>query len=228
MADGNEMTDEKLKKTVSKHVLSAAKDPAGAECKPVPRVLGISGSPRKNGNSDILTAHILKGAKQELQTVETVYLRDYRFESCIGCEKCRRDKICTGQKDGMTLLYPSILRSQYLVLISPTHNYNVSALVKAFIDRLYCFYDFGKSRPRPWSSRLAGQNRRAVIGTVCEQESRESMGVTLEAMGLPLRALGYEIVDEIAVFGLFDKGIVKAKTAVLEKAVASGRALVRL
>lgn len=200
------------------------KDP---EYKIAPRVLGISGSPRKKGNSDILTAHILNGAKQENQAVEKVFLRDHQFGSCIGCEQCRKDRICTGLKDGMTLLYPSILRSRGLVLVSPTHTYNVSALMKAFIDRLYCFYDFGTSRPRTWSSRLAGQGRKAVIGAICEQESRENMGVTLEAMRLPLQSLGYEIVDEIAVFGLFDRGIIKRQTAILEKAVESGKKLAR-
>lgn len=191
----------------------------------LPRVLGVGGSPRRGGNSDHLLAAILGGAAPFIVETEAVHLRDYRFGSCTGCEQCRRDGACTGLRDGMTLLYPSILASRGLVLVSPTHNYNVTALMKSFIDRCYCFYDFEDTRPRAWSSRLANQDRKAVIAAVAEQPGRENMGVPLEAMRLPLAALGYEIVDEIAVFGLFDRGIVRNHPGLLERAREAGRRL---
>ena len=72
------------------------------------RIIGIVGSPRKNGNSDVLLHHILSGAKGEHVFGEKIHLRDYQFQPCIGCEKCRKDKICTGLNDGMSLLYPKI------------------------------------------------------------------------------------------------------------------------
>lgn len=189
-----------------------------------PSILGIGGSPRKRGNSDIFLDRVIQAAETES---EIIHLRDYQFSACVGCERCRQDKICTRLKDGMTLLYPSILASRGLVLVSPTHNYNVTALMKAFIDRLYCFYDFEDTRPRAWSSRLAGQGRKAVIAAICEQETKENMGFTLDAMRLPLTALGYDIVDEIAVFRLFDRGIVKNEPAVLEQAAEAGAKLAR-
>ncbi|MCQ1539587.1 flavodoxin family protein [Methanocalculus taiwanensis] len=189
------------------------------------RVLGIGGSPRKGGNSDTLLTHILKGAGEGGYETEAVHLRDYQFSSCTGCERCRKDKSCTGLRDGMTLLYPDILSSEALVLVSPTHNYNITAQMKAFIDRLYCFYDFADTRPRAWSSRLAGQGRRAVIASICEQENREDMGFALDALRLPLQALGYEIVAEIAVFSLFDRGAVRNCPEVLEEAEQAGRRL---
>jgi len=190
-------------------------------------VLGIGGSPRKGGNSDLLLAAILGGAATVIPETGTVHLRDYQFQSCTGCERCRTDRTCTGLHDGMTLLYPSLLASPGLVLVSPTHHYNITALMKAFIDRCYCFYDFGDTRPRPWSSRLAGQGRKAVIAAIAEQADREDMGVTLEAMRLPLTALGYEIIDEIAVFGLFDRGIIRDHPDLLETAREAGRKLGR-
>jgi hypothetical protein len=95
--------------------------------------------------------------------------------------------------------------------------------MKAFIDRLYCMYDFGNSRPRPWSSRLAGQGRKAVIAAVCEQKEKSDMGMTLDAMRLPLTALGYEIVDEISIFGAFDRGIIREREEIIEDAVCRGR-----
>ena len=128
-----------------------------------PKVIGIEGSPRKNGNSDHFLRHAIQGVRNALPAFRSISLRDYQFSACIGCEKCRKDKICTGLKDGMTLLYPEVFESKGMILVSPTHHYNVSAMVKAFIDRLYCFYEFGNSRPRTWKSQLAGQGRKAVI-----------------------------------------------------------------
>jgi multimeric flavodoxin WrbA len=185
---------------------------------PKKEIIGIGGSPRKNGNSDVLLKHILNRVKEKNLPVERVHLRDYQFQPCIGCEKCRKDKICTGLKDGMSLLYPKILESQGLVLVSPTHNYNVTAWMKAFIDRLYCFYNFDNNRPRGWSSRLADQGRKAVLAAVCEQETAEDMGFTLDAMRRPLKALG----GELPVFGVFDRGKVKEKKEILVSASKLG------
>ena len=90
--------------------------------------------------------------------------------------------------------------------------------MKAFIDRLYCFYNFKNDRPRSWSSQLAGQGRKVVIAAICEQETKEDMGYTIEAMRKPLEALGYEIVGELSVFRIFDKAKVKQDPKAIEKA----------
>lgn len=181
------------------------------------KILGINGSPRKNGNSDFLLNHLLQNTQEKGISSHAIYLRDHQYSSCIGCEKCQRDKLCTGLKDGLSSLYPLLLSSKGLVLVSPAHNYNVTAWMKAFIDRLYCFYDFANSRPRSWSSRLANQNRKAVIIGICEQEKKEDMGYTIDAMEKPLQALGYEIVSKVPVYGVFDRGAVKNKTEVLNQ-----------
>jgi hypothetical protein len=94
--------------------------------------------------------------------------------------------------------------------------------MKAFIDRLYCFYNFDNNRPRGWSSRLEGQGRKAVLAAICEQENRSDMGFTLEAMRLPIEAMGYEIIGELPVFGIFDKAKVKENNEILTKAAKLG------
>ena len=195
-----------------------------ADVVPTPHIFGVSGSPRKGGNSDTLLKAILSGAMQHKIDSDRVNLTDVQFQGCIGCEKCRKDKICTGLMDGMAQLYPILLASRGLVLVCPTHNYNVTSWMKAFIDRLYCFYTFANDRPRSWSSQLAGQGRKAVVVAICEQESADDMGFTIEAMTRPLQALGYEIVGELAVLKIFDKGKVKAD----EEAMANARQLGRL
>ncbi len=190
---------------------------------PEHKILAIGGSPRIHGNSDVLLKHILNAVQEENVPAEGIQLRDYYFKPCIGCERCRKDKICTGLNDGMHLLYPKITKSQGLILLSPTHNYNITAWMKAFIDRLYCFYNFDDNRPRGWSSRLAGQKRKAVIVAVCEQNNKKDMGFTIEAIRLPLEALGYEILEEFPVFGIFDRGVVKKDEEILTKASELGR-----
>ena len=62
------------------------------------RILGVGGSPRKGGNSDILLQHILRGGAKGAG-VEEVQLRDLDYKPCQGCERCRKDLICTGVQD---------------------------------------------------------------------------------------------------------------------------------
>ena len=193
------------------------------------KILGISGSPRKEGNSDILLKHILAGAENAGAETEAVHLREYLFQGCIGCEKCRKAKQCIGLQDGMQLIYPKIIDSKGLVLISPTHHYNVTALMKAFIDRLYCYYNFSDDRPGSWSSRLANQGRKAIIASIGEQKSYEDgVGFTLDAMRLPIEALGYEVIGELPVLGVFGKGRIKEQQQLLEKAEQLGSRLAKL
>jgi multimeric flavodoxin WrbA len=191
-------------------------------------VTGVGGSPRKAGNSDILVKQMLKGAAEQGVSTRFILLREYQYQGCIGCEKCRQIGICTGLKDGMSLIYNDIIEAKGLILVSPTHHYNITAWMKSFIDRLYCFYRFDDHRPRGWSSRLAGQGRKALLCAVCEQNNASDMGFTLKAMRYPLEALGYEIVDELPVFGIFDRGRVKEQNDLMKKAKDIGRNFARL
>lgn len=182
-------------------------------------VLGVSGSPRRGGNSDLILKSLLKGAGSGS---EPLYLSSTNFSSCVGCERCRKDKICTRFEDDLTSWYGKIIEARGLVLVSPVYNYNITSWMKAFIDRLYCFYDFDDARPRGWSSRLSGQGRAAVLAIVAEQVEKKDLGLTMEAMRMPLEALGYDIVGEIAVLGKFEAGIVGDDPEVLEKTTELG------
>lgn len=193
------------------------------------KVLGIGGSPRKGGNSDILMHHILKGARDGVVT-EEVQLREYQFQPCIGCERCRKDEQCTGLLDGMQLIYPKIEEASGLVLISPVYSYNMTALMKSFIDRLYSFYHFSDERPGYWASRIEDQGRKAAIAVVGEQASLEEggMDLTLETMRRSIKALGHEVIGELPVLGIFRKGKVREYPEILERAENLGRQLASL
>jgi multimeric flavodoxin WrbA len=190
-------------------------------------VLCIGGSPRAGGNSDILVRHFLKGAQDANVAAEEIHLRDYQYQSCTGCERCRKDKRCTGLRDDMQFIYPKISRSQGLILVSPVHNYNITAMMKAFIDRLYCYYDFDAERPGKWSSQLQDQDRKAIIAAVAEQIEPEDSGIelALKAMRLPLEALGYEVITELPVSGVFQKGRILRNPEILSTAESLGKEL---
>jgi len=170
------------------------------------KVLAIGASPRKGGNSDLLLQHFLAGAKKAGVETEEIQLRDCEMTPCVGCELCRKTGECSRFNDDMVGIYKKIIESRGLFLISPVHNYNVTAWMKGFIDRLYCFYDFTEPRPGPWSSKLANQGRQAVVAAVAEQRTKEDMGFTLEAMQMPLEALGYEVSQQFPVLSIFEKG----------------------
>lgn len=190
---------------------------------PLKQVLAVSGSPRKGGNTDIIVEQIITGLRTNNIDGHSINLSNIDFSGCIGCEKCRKDKICTKIQDGMTHLYPNIIDSQGLILASPVHNYNITSWMKAFIDRLYCFYEFDmNTRPRNWSSRLANQNRKVVISAICEQKDIEDLGFAIEAMERPMQALGFEIIGTLPVFKAFEKGAVKKQEEVMNKAYELG------
>ncbi len=189
------------------------------------KILGVGGSPRKNGNTDVLLDNFLKGAESVGAETKKILLRNHSIESCIGCEACRKDGTCIKFHDGMELLYPEIEECKALILGSPTYNYNVTSDMKTFIDRLYPYYNFTNDRPRNYSSKLADQGRKAIVFSICEQSDIKEMGFALEAMEMPLEALGYEVVEKILVTGYFDRGAVSSDTVILKKTFEAGKKL---
>jgi hypothetical protein len=185
-------------------------------------VIGISGSPRAGGNTDILLSQFLKGVMKVGLKTEKIFLRDYSIQPCIGCEQCRKSKRCLRFQDGMQLLYPKIEESKGIVVGSPTYNYNVTPWIKIFIDRLYQYYDVTDDRPRRFSSRLAGQGRRGIVFTIYEQVEELYRGYTLEAMRRPLEDLGYEITCEFLALGFFDRGSISEDHELLQLALQKG------
>lgn len=191
------------------------------------KVLGIGGSPRKGGNSDIILERLLRGAQSTDTTTETVQIRDYNIQPCLACERCRKDGSCTGVQDGMQLLYPKIVESSGLIVVTPVYSYNMTSILKAFIDRLYGMYYFSDERPGFWKSQLADQGRKAIIAAIGEQKDLKEggMDLTLATLRLSIQALGYEIVGELPVLGIFPKGKVREYPEILEKADRLGKQL---
>lgn len=193
--------------------------------KPKNKVLAIVASPRKGGNSEIIADLFIKGVRALNLEDETINITDLKFSSCVGCESCRKDNVCKRFNDDMTSIYKKTIDSKGLLLVSPVYNYNITAWMKAFLDRLYCFYDFELPRPGRWGSKLSNQNRLAVTASVCEQIDEEDINFTLTAMDKPMQALGYKVVKNIKVLGSFEKKSIIKNKKILDEIEAAGKEL---
>ena len=189
------------------------------------KVLAISGSPRKKGN----TSFLLQQALQELEThgieTELIHLSDYRFSDCIGCEGCRESFRCV-IKDDMQKIYPLINQADALILGSPTYFYDVTSIMKAFLDRLYCFEVFDESDRSVWMSvNEANGGKLASVISVCEQSRAEDTGYAAKTMELTLQALGYRVVERLEALNLFHKGCATEDNSAIEGAQAIAKKL---
>ena len=101
------------------------------------KILGISGSPRISGNTDILLDKILEGAKSKGASIDKVILNKLKFSPCQECENMRDDGECIVQDD-MQGLYKKIKETDVLILASPIFFGSLSAQTKMMIDRFQC------------------------------------------------------------------------------------------
>lgn len=99
------------------------------------KVLIISASARRGGNSDVLCDQFAQGAKEAGHDVEKVFLADKTVNYCKGCYACSHTKGVCVHKDDMTELLEQMIRADVLVLATPVYFYNMNAQLKTVIDR---------------------------------------------------------------------------------------------
>jgi multimeric flavodoxin WrbA len=98
------------------------------------KVLGIAGSPRRGGNTDLLLAEFMRGAASKGAEVKTIVLNDLKISPCQHCDACLRAGICK-IKDDMQMVYRELEEADRIVLASPIHFMGVTAQTKEIIDR---------------------------------------------------------------------------------------------
>lgn len=98
------------------------------------KVLILSGSPRKHGNSDILCDEFARGAKEAGHSVEKLRVADMNVGYCRACYACKNTGICA-IKDDMAEILQKMIDADVIVLSSPVYFYSVSAQLKALLDR---------------------------------------------------------------------------------------------
>ncbi|MGB3368111.1 MAG: flavodoxin family protein [Acidaminobacteraceae bacterium] len=189
------------------------------------KVLGIVGSKRKNGNTSYLLKHILESVKCDNIETDIIYLGDYNISGCIACEACKDTYKCV-IKDDMQKLYPLILEADAIVTGSPTYFYNITSIMKAFIERFYCYQVFADNDRSVWTSigEVLG-GKYAVVLAICEQNHEKDMGFTAEAMSMPLEGLGYRIIEKVKILHLFKKEEALQNQDCIEQAKKAGEKL---
>jgi NAD(P)H-dependent FMN reductase len=186
------------------------------------RVLGISGSPRRGGNTDLLLAEVMKGAAGKGAEVKTIILNDLEISPCQHCDACFEAGVCR-IKDDMQMVYKELEKADRIVLASPVQFMGVSAQAKAMIDRSQAL----------WARKYI--LKKPPLG---DKRPRKGLFVSVGGMKLanlfePSRAIvraWFKVLDidyagDLLFPGVDEKGAIKERPDALKQAFAAGQRL---
>jgi len=128
------------------------------------KVLGIMGSPRVGGNSDILLDEALAGAKDAGAEVEKIILDKKKISGCKDCKKCNETGIC-GIKDDMLEIHKKILEAYAIIHSVPVYFWSMTSQMKAYLDRWCVFFDAEWRWQKVYYPKMRG--KRIGLITVC-------------------------------------------------------------
>ncbi|HEY5494321.1 MAG TPA: flavodoxin family protein [Candidatus Anoxymicrobiaceae bacterium] len=190
-----------------------------------PVVLGLSCSPRKKGNTDLMCDSALEGAAGAGATVEKVHVPSLDINPCKECNACFKEGVCV-QKDDMAPLIEKMLGCEGIILAAPIFSMNLAAQAKAMIDRLQCCWarhyvleqqllpDEVQARRRGLWLSAAGFERDSVF---------EPATATVKYFFHILEVPRWE---RIAFGGIEDKGAIRERPGALEDCAEAGARLV--
>ena len=182
------------------------------------KILGIVGSPRKKGNTHILVSKILEGAEAEGAETDILLLGKLKVRECNGCHACWKGKPCS-KKDDMNDVYPMIAESDGIVFGTPVYWYGPTALIKALIDR-FVYFNCPENRPQV-------RSKRAALAVPFEEETPETADLVVAMFERSLEYLEMDLVGQVIVPGVGEKGSVLEKEERLKAAYDLGRRLVK-
>ena len=128
------------------------------------KVLGILGSPRVGGNSDILLEQALAGAKNAGAEVEKIVLSKKKISGCLDCGKCNETGICA-IKDDMLEIHQRILEADAIIHSVPVYFWAMTSQMKAYLDRWCVFFDAEWQWQKAYRPKMKG--KRIGLITLC-------------------------------------------------------------
>lgn len=128
------------------------------------KVLGIMGSPRVGGNSDILLDQALAGVREAGAEVEKIILDGKKISGCKDCKKCNETALCV-IKDDMLEIQNKILEADAVIHSSPVYFWSMTAQMKAYLDRWCVFFDADWRWQKAYYPKMKG--KRIGLITVC-------------------------------------------------------------
>ena len=102
------------------------------------KILGILGSPRIGGNSDVLLDQALAGARDGGAETEKIILSRKKIAGCLDCGKCNEAGICA-VKDDMKEIQEKILAADTVIHSGPVYFWGMTSQMKAYLDR-WCVF----------------------------------------------------------------------------------------
>ena len=99
------------------------------------KVLILSGSPRKDGNSDLLCSEFMRGAQESGNEVQKIFVRSKKIVPCNACYYCRDHGGKCALNDDMSEILDAMQAADVIVMASPVYFYSIDAQMKIIIDR---------------------------------------------------------------------------------------------
>jgi len=176
------------------------------------RILGLVGSPRKGGNTDLLVSRILEGADTSGHLTEKVYLYNLDIAPCVDCRSCQKGKFRCAIDDDMQRLYPKLEAADVIVFGTPLYWYGPTGKMKLVMDRF---------RPYAASGKLKG--KQAVV-VVPSEEGAAACGYLVGMFELSFEYLGIGLIAKMLVKA-YEKAEVKEQPETLKRAFELGKTL---
>lgn len=188
------------------------------------KVLGIYGSPRKKGNSDLLLDRALEGAKEAGAEIATVRPSKLEMSGCLECGSCDETGECV-LEDDMEKVYPMLEEADVILFASPIFFYGFPAQAKALIDRsqaLWCKRMMKKSRKelRKYDS---GKGYLLAVGATKGKNLFEGVELTAKYF---FDALDMSYEGGLFYRGVEGKGAIKEHPTALKEAFDLGKKVV--
>ena len=184
-------------------------------------VLVFLGSPRKKGNSEVLTEAFLEGVKQEGGLPEIIRLCDLTISPCISCGGCDKTGKCVVEDDMIPLL-KKIISTDKAILSSPIYFYGVSAQAKAFIDRTQALWNRKRLLQQKGEWVDNPERKGFFISVAATKGAKIFEGAVLTAK-YAYDAMGMEYAGDFLVSGPDKRGDMKKNDKKLAEAKIAGR-----
>jgi len=188
------------------------------------KVLGVFGSPRKEGNTGLLLEEALKGAVQEGAQVERIHLADLHVLPCKECHGCDRTGECVIQDD-MQSIYSKLMEADIVFLASPIFFYGITAWAKALVDRSQAIWVRKYLLKDPSLSKEVKKRKGFFISVGAAKGQKLFEGAILTVKYF-FDAIHAEYAGDLLIRGLDAKGDVLKQPDVLQQAFEAGRKVV--
>ena len=187
------------------------------------RVLGIAGSPRRGGNTDLLLAEVLSGAASRGAEVRTVVLSKLKIAPCQHCDACLEAGRCRIDDD-MQMVYREMEAADRVVLASPIQFMGVTAQAKAMIDRCQALWarKYVLKIP-PLGDR---RERKGLFVSVGGRKVADLFAPALVTVRAFFRVLDITYAGELVFSGIDEKGAIARHPDALSQAFRAGQKLV--